>query len=617
MKKFILGIFLGVIIASIAVISLKREDKTVLPTQQNTVSAFDKIRGNRQNQTNNNQEKLQRAIENLMNMQNKEPKDIISSLDEILKYRPQDANLHALKAQMLQKQGNLPSALEAINKAISLDPQNPNYYQVRGEINFNFQDFDEAERDFTIAAQLSGKADNYYNRAVTNLNLGNYEAANQDFKKAQNLYKKEGNLGASLQAKNMSGLLTEGLKQNAQNQATQTNTSKNKKQTGKISDGKNKSKAQTNPAVNKNVMDKISKSLKHFSESETFSDFQELLPKGESAAALVEDVKASLDDVAPSFEQTVAEQSTKQPKISKKELLKDTPFESVAKAKKLVSQKDFEGATSVLDKAIEKNQDNEALYYNRAIANYQKGDYKSAFNDLNKVLELNSNNYQAALAKGDMYNSLGQTAQAKQAYQNAAELAAEAGNNKVAEDAQTKYQLLEGQEITTRTNQRFQEAANAFKRQEYDKAADLFKQIYQDNPDAGNAYNLGLAYQGQGKMKEASEMFKIAAEEKPKDLKIQQAAAIAIAQEKDYDTAKKYLTQGLEIDPDNPDLWALDAEISGSQENFTEMKNKLEGALDRYKQRMQEIQDEAEIRRMQEQIEKINSYLEQMEQAGI
>ncbi|MBO7605074.1 MAG: tetratricopeptide repeat protein, partial [Elusimicrobiaceae bacterium] len=276
-----------------------------------------------------------------------------------------------------------------------------------------------------------------------------------------------------------------------------------------------------------------------------------------------------------------------------------------------------EGARAVLDSAINNFPDNDSLYYQRAQASSQNGDYKSAFADLNKALDLNPNNYQAALSRGDLFNSLGQSEQAKKAYLDAANIAQQAGNNRVAEDAQTKYQLLEGKEISARANRRFAEASNAYNRGDYGTAVSLFNQLYEENPDGPNAFNLGLAYQGQGNMKEANKMFAIAAEKQPGELKMQAAAANIAIQNDDFDAAQKYLNQAMKIDNTNPDLWAMSAQISINNGDYPKGRQYLQNALQGYEQQLGETQDQTQRQQIEERIQNIQNYLEQMNQAGI
>nr|MCR5504524.1 tetratricopeptide repeat protein [Elusimicrobiaceae bacterium] len=340
MKKFILGILFGILIAGSVVYILRQQDnEKEQSVKQNSSNALSKIRRMQQKPQSNSQEKLQKFATDLT--QAKSPKDMIKAIDEIIKIRPQDANLYALKSQILQQQGDYKGAVEAINKAISLDPQNANYYRIRAEQEFAAQDFVKAERDFTAAAQLSGNADNYYNRAITNLNLGNYTAANQDFKKAQTLYKKEGNLPAAIQAQNVSKMLTQNMpKQSATPQTKKTENTK-----------KSQTENKNTQAINDAITSKISQSLKQFSQSETLKEFQDLLPQGDKAL--------------PSLEDLLNHQDIK-PKITKKDVVQGTALESLSKAKQLIAKKDFEGAKQVLDKAIQDFPKDDSLVYNRA-----------------------------------------------------------------------------------------------------------------------------------------------------------------------------------------------------------------------------------------------------------
>ena len=585
MKKFIFGVFLGVLIAGGIFLVLKQgENVSDFPKNSDTLS---KIRNKQVIPKTNLQEDLQKFAANLM--QAKSPQEMISSLDKIIQIRPQDSNLYALKSQLLQQQGNLKQALKEIDKAISLDPQNANYYRIRAELEFALQDFTKAERDFTVAAQISGKADNFYNRAITNLNLGNYAAANMDFKTAQKLYKKEGNDAAAKQAKEFSKILIQNM--------PQQNTNLQMPDKGKKEKTKNES--QNAKAVNETLTSKISQSLKHFSQSETLKDFQNLLPQS--------------SDKMPSLEELLNHQEMKPPKISKKDLLQGTALESVAKAKQLIQEKDFEGAKKVLDKAIEIFPQDDSLYYNRAQANYAQGNYKEAFKDVDKALMMNPKNYQAALSKGDMLQSFGQSEQAKKAYQDAMNIAEENGNKKAAEDAKARYELLEGKGITAKTNQRLTEAANAYYKGDYDTAANIFNQLYKENPSAENAYNLGLAYNSQGKTKEAGEMFAFAADNKPQDLNSQILAAQSAVQLNDFDKAQQYLEQAKKLDDTNPDIWSLSAQIASNNQDYTSVKNDLHMALDGYHQRLSQSQDEAEKKRIEDQIRNIEGYLEQID----
>ena len=590
MKKFILGIMIGILIAGSAVYFLRQQQDGGQSAKQNQTNALSKIRKTQQKPQNNPKENLQKFATDLM--QAKSPQDMLKAIDEIIKIRPQEANLYALKSQILQQQGNFKGAVEAINKAINLDPQNANYYRIRAEQEFAMQNFPMAERDFTAAAQLSGKADNYYNLAITNLNLGNYAAANQDFKKAQTLYKKEGNLPAANQAQNVSKMLTQNMpKQN-------TKLPSIKGETAKKSQTENKNTQAINDAITSN----ISQSLKHFSQSETLKSFQDLFPQGDKAL--------------PSFQELLNNQDIK-PKITKKDIVQGTALESISKAKQLIAKKDFDGAKQILDKAIEDFPKDDSLLYNRAQANYAQGNYREAFKDLDKALEINPKNYQAASAKGDMLQSAGQTDQAKKAYQEAAKMAEEKGNTKAAEEAKAKYQLLEGKEITAKTNQRLSEAANAYYKGDFDKAANIFKQIYQDNPTPENAFNLGLAYNSQGKTKEAAQMFAFAADNKPQDLNSQILAAQSSVQLEDFDMAQKYLSQAKKIDDENPDIWALSAQVNSASGNMNETRSDLQHALDGYRQQISESQDDGERAKIEERIQNIQSYLEQLNQAGM
>lgn len=609
MKKFILGILIGVLIggAVLLYVQHKQEEKAISSPQAQT-EALNKFRRNQAQAKNEMNAKFQNKIADSAKnfMQSKTPQDMLKALDEIIKLRPQDANLYLLKAQLLHKQGDIKGALAEIDKAISLDPKNPNFYQVKAEIEFDNKDFDNAERDFTIAAQLSGKADNYYNRAVTNLNLGNYQAANRDFKKAQELYIKDGNIPAAKQSKNISDFLAQNMPSKPQVQQTTKNKQSNKKA---------QSTPQNNDAVNKLITSKMAQSLKHFSESDTLNEFKELFPQADFMKELTPQTNLlpETENQMPSDKDFVTQQDINLPKITKQDLLKGTALESIQKAEGLLAKKDYEGARAVLDKAIDNLPQDDNLYYNRAQANYMQGNYKDAFKDLDKALALNPKNHDAAIRKGDLFSSMGKNEQAKKAYQEAAQIAAEKGNQQGMQEAQTKYQLAEGKEITSKTNQRLTEAANAYYKKDYDTAANIFNQIYQENPTPENAFNLGLAYRGQGKTKEAYEMFSIAAENKPQDFNAQMLSAQSAVELQDFENATKYLDQAKKLDDSNPDMLSLSAGISVNNGDYDSARRELSDALLGYVKIAETTNDPAEKQRAEKQIKEITEYLKQFD----
>lgn len=696
MKKFILGIFIGVVIAVGAVLYVQQE-QTQQSEVKNQTEVLNKFRRNkaqtREDLNRQMQNKLAVAANNFMQAQT--PQDMLKSIDEIITMRPQDPNLYLLKAQLLKDQGNLKAALAEINKAISLDPQNPNYYQVRGEIEFAGKDFEKAERDFTAAAQLSGKADNYYNRAITNLNLGNYQAANIDFKRAQKLYRKEGNLSASNQARDISRLITQNIPTASQPQ----------QKVNKPSGQKTENTQQNNVAVNELIKAKMPNALKHYSESETLKEFKDFLPqiddvKKEANAVKTKVAQETVEVQQPNYDQQsnggfqnnpapqynsapqagptprknyesknnaatqpqnnlqpssrepqsdspqeepqeafgpqenylpeaeqqrknqsglTQQQNVEMPKITKRDIFKNTPLASIHKAENLMGNKDYDGAKAVLDSAIEKFPNSDSLYLNRAKANYLQGNYQGAISDLDKALEINPNNYNAAISKGDLYGSLGQNTEAKNAYKEAAQIAANNDDRKGVNEAQTKYQLAAGQEITAKADERFAKAANAYTNKDYDTAVSIFSDIYKENPTPENAFNLGLAYKGQGNAQEAYKMLSFTADNKQENFEAQMLAAQTAAEQplEDYQNAVKYLDRAKNIANKtgivNPDMWALSAQINSNLGDHETARADLKNALEGYNEQMATITDREERQRIEEQIKQIEEYLQQFE----
>src|SRR5512139_1027843 len=80
------------------------------------------------------QANLWERIADIRATQLKNPEGAADALREAVKYAPKDARLHAKLSQAYAASRNGPKALNAIDQAVELDPNNPAYLRARGEI---------------------------------------------------------------------------------------------------------------------------------------------------------------------------------------------------------------------------------------------------------------------------------------------------------------------------------------------------------------------------------------------------------------------------------------------------------------------------------------------------
>jgi len=79
---------------------------------------------------------------------------------------------------------NFTKAIAAYDYLIELDPQNSDYYFLRGNLHFDSQQYDLALGDFSKAIEIRPTFNLYYNRGLAYGNLQQYDNAVQDYVKA-------------------------------------------------------------------------------------------------------------------------------------------------------------------------------------------------------------------------------------------------------------------------------------------------------------------------------------------------------------------------------------------------------------------------------------------------
>jgi tetratricopeptide (TPR) repeat protein len=91
------------------------------------------------------------------------------------------------RAEIHMLNNDFTSALDDINKSISLHPDNWKAYDSRAVLYIQLEEFENALTDLNYSIQLNSKAvRSYYHRGIANLNLGFRNAACEDFQVAIN-----------------------------------------------------------------------------------------------------------------------------------------------------------------------------------------------------------------------------------------------------------------------------------------------------------------------------------------------------------------------------------------------------------------------------------------------
>ncbi|MCZ8040634.1 MAG: tetratricopeptide repeat protein, partial [Microcystis sp. LE17-20A] len=137
----------------------------------------------------------------------------IEALQQAINTLPKREDLKKFHSSILQKQSvvyryleNYEQALTVINQAISLVPNNPNYYNEKGGVLIELKRYDEGLAAINQAINLAPRAAWYGNRGLVYHNQQKYELALSDYNKAIDInpnfamaYNNRGNLYQDLQ----------------------------------------------------------------------------------------------------------------------------------------------------------------------------------------------------------------------------------------------------------------------------------------------------------------------------------------------------------------------------------------------------------------------------------
>lgn len=114
------------------------------------------------------------------------PEKAYELLNAEINEHPQNGYAHCYMALICNYYGDMKMALDAVNNALELLPQDDNEYRsfayyTRGTMLLNLKEWDLAATDLTEAIRLNPEdTENYKARAKAYLNNGNYEASFED-----------------------------------------------------------------------------------------------------------------------------------------------------------------------------------------------------------------------------------------------------------------------------------------------------------------------------------------------------------------------------------------------------------------------------------------------------
>lgn len=102
---------------------------------------------------------------------------------------PENAKLWFEKAKLLGAAGNMREAVEALSRAIAIDPFCGIYYRWRGHRHLNCGDVADACADFAVASRLLPESwDVWYHLGLCNVILGRHQAAEYAHKKCWEMH---------------------------------------------------------------------------------------------------------------------------------------------------------------------------------------------------------------------------------------------------------------------------------------------------------------------------------------------------------------------------------------------------------------------------------------------
>ncbi len=104
-----------------------------------------------------------------------------------------DVNLYIRQGYDLFRAGNYSEAIEVVNQAIKIQPDNSDAYFLRGASYHKLKQYQQAKVDFDKCINRNNSYSfAYLTRGITNYQLGDVNSAITDLQTAANLFKTEG-----------------------------------------------------------------------------------------------------------------------------------------------------------------------------------------------------------------------------------------------------------------------------------------------------------------------------------------------------------------------------------------------------------------------------------------
>lgn len=142
-------------------------------------------------QENNAERYIRQAVDNYQSGNNQAALD---ALNQAITINPQVADVYVLRGIVKSELNDPQGAIADYSEAIELDGKDAEVYIVRGLAQLELKEYQSAEQDFSQALQLdTNHADAYTFRGTSRMELNNRQGGLQDFQKAENLYFAQGN----------------------------------------------------------------------------------------------------------------------------------------------------------------------------------------------------------------------------------------------------------------------------------------------------------------------------------------------------------------------------------------------------------------------------------------
>jgi len=195
-----------------------------------------------------------------------------------------------------------------------------------------------------------------------------------------------------------------------------------------------------------------------------------------------------------------------------------------------VEDKDFNAGKALFEKALLLSPDNEIILFNLAGLHASTGDFKTAADYYNRVVEIDPGNSQA---KDYLIRAI-----------------------------QMVRQLQSQQAVTDYSDKNFSEGVALLKEKNYLHAIDSFERDITQNPKLARSYfNIGLCYSYLNQINKALPYYEKALLIEPKNTSTLNNLGICYGMLKQFKKAKEFFNESLEIDPNQPKVKDLRAQI--------------------------------------------------------